>query len=608
MVCRRSSQQQVLHHFFQSIRIFTIEPSRNSLRHWPNNCLVVRMLPSKSNPSVANQWRAQELLLMSEVMRLVGQSLTPDVVLREMLHLMSELLGLNRGRVVLADFVGNIALEGLADRRPEPHNPPAHPASAIRYAYGLTKTEMALGRYGPAEGITGRVLATAQPIIVQDIDAEPQFLARAVARAQLPQEVVAFIALPIEVNREVIGVLACHRIRSRDRQLADDVAVLKILATLAGQLLRLQALVGEKTRALQAKNLLLTRALETAAARYGIIGTSPPLLRALSELERVADASASVLLLGESGTGKELFARAVHLSSQRRDKPFIKVNCAAIPDTLFESELFGYERGAFTGAQTARAGWFEQADQGTIFLDEIGEMPLAMQTKLLRTLQEGTVVRLGAKHEVQVAVRVVVATNRDLEQDVQRGLFRRDLFYRLNVIPIRLPALRERPQDIRALALHFLNRVNQDNQRNVSLSHGALAKLEQYPWPGNIRELGNVIERLVLLTDSAMVSSTELMRFLPTGPGAEHIMNIPPRAAAQQADARHASQDHQAPRATVRDYIAVQSHSPEQLLQAMQASGGNQSRAAQAVGLTARQFAYRLRKLGLCSRHNGDNL
>ena len=545
---------------------------------------------------------------MSEVMRLVGQSLTPDVVLREMLHLMSELLGLNRGRVVLADFVGNIALEGLADRRPEPHNPPAHPASAIRYAYGLTKTEMALGRYGPAEGITGRVLATAQPIIVQDIDAEPQFLARAVARAQLPQEVVAFIALPIEVNREVIGVLACHRIRSRDRQLADDVAVLKILATLAGQLLRLQALVGEKTRALQAKNLLLTRALETAAARYGIIGTSPPLLRALSELERVADASASVLLLGESGTGKELFARAVHLSSQRRDKPFIKVNCAAIPDTLFESELFGYERGAFTGAQTARAGWFEQADQGTIFLDEIGEMPLAMQTKLLRTLQEGTVVRLGAKHEVQVAVRVVVATNRDLEQDVQRGLFRRDLFYRLNVIPIRLPALRERPQDIRALALHFLNRVNQDNQRNVSLSHDALAKLEQYPWPGNIRELGNVIERLVLLTDSAMVSSTELMRFVPTGPGAEQTMNIPPRAAAQQADARHASQDHQARRATVRDYIAVQSHSPEQLLQAMQASGGNQSRAAQAVGLTARQFAYRLRKLGLGSRHNGDNL
>ena len=191
-------------------------------------------------------WRAHELLLMSQVMRLVGQSLAPEVVLREMLHLMSELLGLNRGRIVLADFVGDIALEGLAgqaERKPVPRTGAAvGPASRIRYAYGLTRTEMARGRYGSGEGITGRVLATAQPIIVQDIDAEPQFLGRAVARAQLPQEVVAFIALPIELNtgvgREVIGVLACHRIRSRDRQLSDDVGVLKILATLIGQLLQ----------------------------------------------------------------------------------------------------------------------------------------------------------------------------------------------------------------------------------------------------------------------------------------------------------------------------------------------------------------------------------
>ena len=539
---------------------------------------------------------------MSEVMRLVGKSLAPEVVLREMLHLMSELLGLNRGRIVLADFVGDIALEVLADRKPTARSAASGPSSAIRYAYGLTRGEMARGRYGPAEGITGRVLATAQPIIVQDIDAEPQFLMRAVDRAHLPQEVVAFIALPIELNtnagREVIGVLACHRIRSRDRQLNDDVAVLKILATLAGQLLQLQALVADKTRALQAKNQLLTRALETAAARYGIIGTSPALLQALSELERVSEASASVLLLGESGTGKELFARAVHLSSQRRDQPFIKVNCAAIPDTLFESELFGYERGAFTGAQTARAGWFEQADRGTIFLDEIGEMPLAMQTKLLRTLQEGTIVRLGGKRELKVAVRVVAATNRDLAQDVARGTFRRDLFYRLNVIPIRLPSLRERPQDIRALTIHFLSRVNQDNQRNVSLSAQALSRLEQHAWPGNIRELGNVIERLVLLTDSTMVSGQELERFLPTGPEAAAPGNAPLATPDVKPLAMAAGP-------LVRDYQAAQSHSPAQLQQALAAHGGNQSRAAQAMGLTVRQFSYRLRKIGL---HNVDNL
>ncbi|MDP1954836.1 MAG: sigma 54-interacting transcriptional regulator [Polaromonas sp.] len=558
-------------------------------------------LPFPIKSAAAPQWRAQELLLMSEVMRLVGKSLAPEIVMREMLHLMSELLGLNRGRLVLADFVGDIALEGLADRKPGtwPAGAPA-PSSAIRYAYGLTKTEMARGRYGPGEGITGRVLATAQPIIVQDIDAEPQFLVRAVARAQLPPDIVAFIALPIELNtpagREVIGVLACHRIRSRDRQLADDVAVLKILATLAGQLLQLQALVAEKTRVLQAKNQLLTRALETAAARYGIIGTSPALLQALGELERVSEATASVLLLGESGTGKELFARAVHLSSQRRDLPFIKVNCAAIPDTLFESELFGYERGAFTGAQTARAGWFEQADRGTIFLDEIGEMPLAMQTKLLRTLQEGTIVRLGGKREVRVAVRVVAATNRDLAQDVLAGTFRRDLFYRLNVIPIRLPSLRERPQDIRALAIHFLSRVNQANQRNVSLSAAALASLEQHPWPGNIRELGNVIERLVLLTDSAMVSAEELQRFLPH----EQDSTTPDRPAGVTTVQKPVT-----PAPVVRDYQAAQSHPAAQLQQALHDHGGNQSRAAQGLGLTVRQFSYRLRKLGL---HNVDNV
>jgi Nif-specific regulatory protein len=400
-------------------------------------------------------------------------------------------------------------------------------------------------------------------------------------------------------------VLACHRIRSRDRQLADDVAILKILATLAGQLLQLQALVLEKTRVLQAKNQLLTRALETAAARYGIIGTSPILLQALSELERVSEASASVLLLGESGTGKELFARAVHLSSQRRDQPFIKVNCAAIPDTLFESELFGYERGAFTGAQTSRAGWFEQADRGTIFLDEIGEMPLAMQTKLLRTLQEGTIVRLGGKREVKVAVRVVAATNRDLELDVQAGTFRRDLFYRLNVIPIRLPSLRERPQDIRALAIHFLSRFNQANQRNVSLSLDALARLEQHPWPGNIRELGNVIERLVLLSDSAMVPAHELERFLPAP-----VATVQPAEGRWSDSPRHlaidAAPDRPAP--LVRDYQSAQSHTAANLQQALAAHGGNQSRAAQALGLTVRQFGYRLRKLGISPLHNVDNL
>ncbi|MES2424255.1 MAG: sigma 54-interacting transcriptional regulator [Pseudomonadota bacterium] len=521
-------------------------------------------------------------------MRLIGNSLGPEVVMREMLHLMSELLGLNRGRIVLAD-TDTSPLPPRRGRREPPRT-----SARIHYSYGMSKEEVARGFYSPGEGITGRVLATGQPILVQDIHSEGQFLGRSVPREQLQQDGATFIALPIEVNHQTVGVLACHRVRSRRRRFNDDVALLKILATLVGQILQLQALMQEKTRALEDRNAMLNRALDAAAVRYGIIGNSPALLQALGELERVSQAQASVLLLGESGTGKELFARALHLASQRRDAPFIKVNCAAIPDTLFESELFGYERGAFTGATGARHGWFEQADRGTIFLDEIGEMPLAMQTKLLRTLQEGTVVRLGGKREINVDVRVVAATNRDLETAVERGTFRRDLFYRLNVIPIHLPSLRERREDIRTLAVHFANRANLANQRNINLSPQAVERLENHPWPGNIRELGNVIERLVLLTDSTVVSAAEIERFLPRGGGA-----LGPAAPARAQPSSDFVQRPLPAAPLVREYSNAQSHSPEVLMAALQQHHGNQSRAAQALGLTARQFSYRLLKAGL---------
>jgi Nif-specific regulatory protein len=511
-------------------------------------------------------WHAQELLLMREVMKLVGRSLAPAFVLREMLHLMSELLGLNRGRMVLAN---ESSLGGKVSER----------TASIRHAYGLTAEEVQRGTFRWGEGITGRVLSSGLPAIVQDVDAEPLFLFRTVPRDRLPPQTVAFIALPIEVNGVTTGVLACHRIRSRQRHLNDDLAVLRILATLAGQLLRLEQLVAEQTRQLVARNAALARALDSASARYGLIGRSPALLQALSELERVSQSQATVLLLGESGTGKELFARAVHLASGRHDQPFIKVNCSAIPETLFESELFGYEKGAFTGANAARAGWFEQANGGTIFLDEIGELPLAMQSKLLRTLQEGTLVRLGGTKELKVNVRLVAATNRELAAEVQAGRFRQDLYYRLNVIPIRLPSLRERGEDIRALALHFVNRANQAHQRNVNLAPDALARLEAHPWPGNIRELGNLIERLVLLADHTLVTAETLEPFMPAMSG----VIAPPASKVGE----------------VRDYQSAHSHSAQALQSALAQHQGNQSRAAQSLGLTLRQFSYRLRKAGL---------
>ncbi len=533
---------------------------------------------------------------MREVMRLLGKSLAPGLVLREMLHLISELLGLNRGRLVLADT-------GAAQA-------PGGPRTArIQHAYGLTQEEAQRGVYAWGEGITGKVLATGLPAIVQDVDAEPLFLFRAVTRDQLPPETVAYIALPVELNGATVGVLGCHRIRSRQRHLNDDLAVLRVLATLAGQVLQLEQLVAEQTRQLAVRNAELARALNTHTARYGLVGQSPALLKALGELERVSQSQATVLLLGESGTGKELFARAVHLASGRKEGPFIKVNCSAIPDTLFESELFGHERGAFTGAIQARTGWFEQANGGTIFLDEMGELPLPLQAKLLRTLQEGTLVRLGGTREVRIDVRLVAATNRDLAAEVAAGRFRQDLYYRLNVVPIRLPSLRERRDDIHPLALHFLSRANQAHQRNVHLTPEALALLDAHPWPGNIRELGNVVERLVLLADQAAVGPTELARYLGSAGQDTAAMaatlapaapvSQPPSAVAPASVSTAALPGGWTASPLVREYQSAHSHTPDLLAQVLAQHQGNQSRAAQSLGLTLRQFAYRLKKAGL---------
>ena len=554
-------------------------------------------VPLAKDREQAEYWREQEMLLMREVMRAIGKSLTPQVVLREMLHLLSELLGLNRGRIVLADRVaGDAAVSGT-----------------VHYAYGLTRAEMARGQYAAGEGITGRVLSSGRPMIVQDIDAEPAFLGRMVERARLPPETVAFIAVPIEESGRTIGVLGCHRIRSRPRALTDDLAILRVMATLIGTILQLANTVERTTAELKARNELLARGIQHTEQRHGIVGDSPALLHAVDQLERVAATSVTVLLLGESGTGKELFARALHVLSPRKDKPFIKVNCAAIPETLFESELFGHERGAYTGANVARAGWFEQAHGGTIFLDEIGEVPLPMQAKLLRTLQESVVVRLGAKREQAIDVRVVAATHKDLDVAVREGSFRADLYYRLNVIPIRLPSLRERPTDIGLLATQFVSRANQAHQRQTQLSEAALRMLETHAWPGNIRELSNLIERLVVLSRGPVIDGAHVQQVLlgasahagatpaPALSAAPPAVGAVTGAAGALPVAQPVAPQAEPPRSVVREYRPVQADEGASLLDALARAGGNKSRAAQALGMTARQFAYRLEKLRLAT-------
>ena len=250
------------------------------------------------------------------------------------------------------------------------------------------------------------------------------------------------------------------------------------------------------------ENLVLK---EEYAQRYGfprMVGEHPVMLAAAREMQRIAAADTTVLLLGESGTGKELFARAIHQLSARGNKPFVALNCAAIPETLVENELFGHERGAFTGANARKLGKFETADGGTIFLDEIGELPLEIQGKLLRVLEQRTLERLGGTSSITVDVRVITATNRDLEAAAEKGEFRRDLYYRLAVFPIRIPALRERGDDVELLAEHFLERFRRELRKpRLTLASDAHAALRRHSWPGNVRELQNVMERAAILND-----------------------------------------------------------------------------------------------------------
>ena len=285
----------------------------------------------------------------------------------------------------------------------------------------------------------------------------------------------------------------------------------------------------EKSR-LVAENLYLRQQLRGKYKFDNIIGNSLPMQQVFSRLERIVNTESTILILGESGTGKELVAKAIHYNSPRKDKPFVAINCGAIPADLLESELFGHAKGAFTGAVSEKAGKFEAADKGTIFLDEIGTMPMHLQMKLLRVLQEQEIERIGTTRKVKLNVRVVSATNADLEDQVKKGQFREDLYYRLNVIPIQLPPLRERREDIALLARNFLQKFCQEMDRSLmSISPAAMTALENYAWPGNVRELENLIERTVALTDNEIIEPQDLPPYIGEASDADPALASAPR-------------------------------------------------------------------------------
>ena len=519
-----------------------------------------------------------DLTVLREAARLIGRAESPELAISGILRLLSQMLGLNRARVLL----------------PRIHDP----GLTIRYAYGLTDEERERGQYRAGEGVAGGVMRTGQLAVVQDIDQEPLFLGRAVRRRTLPDEIVAYIAVPLMDGGVPMGVLAAHRLRQRPREIDRDLGTLRTVAVFIVQILKFNALLEERTAHLRDENRQLKDALSSAQPAHGILGESEPLRVALQNALKVADTEVTVLITGESGTGKERFAELLHDQSGRRDGPFLAINCAAIPEQLLESELFGHERGAFTGANAAKKGKIEMADGGTLFLDEIGDMSPDLQTKLLRVLEKRVIQRVGGNRDIPVTVRILAATHKNLQQAVNEGRFRLDLYYRLNVFPLHLPPLRERQGDVRLLTRHFLYRTNREYRRNVVLGEGVLERLQSYAWPGNIRQLENILRRAVLMARGDQISAADVEAILAQESSIEQgppALSSNPPAPMEAGPAATAPP----PLPAARPYRRVRAQDGDMLLAALEEAGGNKARAARALGMTPRQFRYHLDKLGL---------
>jgi len=388
---------------------------------------------------------------------------------------------------------------------------------SIEAASGLSDSQIARGTYEIGEGIIGRVVEYKRPVIIKEISKSKLFLNRTQKDFSVNGEESSFICVPVFDEVNVVGTLSIARKFSEKYNYDDDVRLLSIIGSMIIQSVKARQDQSEEISRLKKTNEELRSSLGNWHKPKNIVGNSGKINDVYNLIEMVSKTNSTVLIRGESGVGKELFADAIHYSSQRKDKPIVKVNCSALPDSLIESELFGHEKGAFTGADAQRKGRFEMADGGTIFLDEIGDLPAQTQVKLLRVIQERQFERLGSSKPISVDVRIITATNRNLEKLITEGKFREDLFYRINVFPVFVPPLRERRNDIPGLADHFIDKFNKENGTNVKrITTAAINMLMVYSWPGNVRELENVIERGCILTTDEVIHSYNLPPTLQT--------------------------------------------------------------------------------------------
>jgi Nif-specific regulatory protein len=493
-----------------------------------------------------------------EISKILGSSLNLKANLRGVMKVLSEYLDMKRGTVALRSDDG----------------------VSIIVAHGMSEEEIKRGKYKLGEGIIGRVAKLGSPIVIPNIGEEPLFLNKTGSRELIKKENIAFLCVPIKFKGDVLGVLSVDRLfGSNGVSFEKDLKLLKIISSLIAQTVKLHSEIEKERKALIEEKNALKMELKKRYRVENIIGQSDRMQEVFEIIHRISPSKATVLLLGESGTGKELVAKAIHYMSPLSKGPFIKFNCASIPEGLLESELFGHEKGAFTGATTVRKGRFELANNGTIFLDEIGDLPLGLQPKILRILQEREFERVGGEKTIKVNVRIIAATSRNLEQLVKEGRFREDLYYRLNVIPIMLPPLRERREDIPLLIEHFLMRFNRENHKSVKINPDVIDLLMEYDWPGNVRELENTIERLVIMSKEDTITAMDIPSNIKN-----HILKQ--KISVKEIDTLPTT------------LFEIEK---AKIIEALKKTNGNQAKAARLLGLTQRQIGYKIKKYKIVS-------
>lgn len=499
--------------------------------------------------------RIEDVTLLYEISKALNEHLELRNSLYKVLDILSSSLDMVRGTVSILNPLRN--------------------EISIEVAHSLSKSTRERVKYKLGEGITGRVIQTGKPVAIPKISEEPLFLNRTASRKTKKIEEISFLCIPIKKANQVIGALSVDKPYDTDYSLKEGIKLLSVVATMIAQhVINLETIQLEKEK-LRKENRRLRHELENKYRITNIIGNSNKMREVFQMISQVSKSNATVLVRGESGTGKELVANSIHYNSHRTKKPFVKVNCAAIPTNLIESELFGHEKGAFTGAIKRKLGKFELANKGTIFLDEIGSIGLDVQTNLLRVLQEKEFDPVGSHQTIKTDVRIIAATNKNLEQAVEEETFRGDLYYRLNVFPIYMPPLRERKTDILLLADYFLEKYSKENSKEIKrFSTPAIDMLMGYHWPGNVRELENCIERSVLLCDGGVIHSYHLPPTLQTGEESDTFPDLSLEA-------------------------AVSNLEKEIIIDALKNSRGNITQAAKILKTTVRRFSYKAQKYGV---------